>query len=132
MAKLLNNEYAKMSFKAYKQEKENKRNRILTVIFSLLSLRGYGGSGTTAYEFILTDDNLYIDNIGYDISGQLEVLVTEKLARNDMKSFDVVKLGEEELITIVKNNNKKLIYVRDNKDSLDLALKMAEYISKKG
>ena len=126
MAKLLNDEYSMVSFKTYK---ENKSNTILTVLLNFLLLRGVAGSGTKEFELILTNDNLYIDSIGYDMTGQLEIFVTEKFDRRDIKSFEVKKEGTKEIITLLKSKGKPITYIRNNEDSSNLATEMAKLIA---
>lgn len=125
MAKLLNNEYSMVSFKTYKEGKTEKTNTIITVLLNFLLLRGIGGSGTKEFEFTLTNNNLYIDNIGYDMTGQLEIFVTEKIDRKDIKAFEVNKEGTKEIITLLKCKGKPMTYIRDNENSLNLATEMA-------
>ena len=129
MAKLLNNEYSMVSFKTYKEGKEEKRNTLITVLLNIILLRGTIGGGTKEYEFTLTNNNLYIDNIGYDMTGQLEIYVTEKIDRRDIKSFEVKKEGSKEEITLLKSKGKSKTYIRDNGDSSNLATEMAKLIA---
>lgn len=126
MAKLLNNEYSMISFKTYK---ENKSTTFLTVLLNLILLRGIAGSGTKQFQVTLTNENLYIDNIGYDMTGQLEVFVTEKINRQDIESLEVKKEGLKEIITLFKKNGKPTTYVRDNEDQLNLASELKKLIS---
>lgn len=129
MAKLLNNEYSMVSFKTYKEGKEEKRSTFITVILNVILLRGTIGGGTKEFEFTLTNNNLYIDNIGYDMTGQLEVYVTEKIDRRDIKSFEVKKEGNKEVITLLKSKGKQINYIRDNENSSNLATEMAKMIA---
>jgi len=128
MAKLLNNEYSMVSFKTYKEGKEEKKSTFITVLLNIILLRGIGGSGSKEFEFTLTNNNLYIDDIGYDMTGQLEVFVTEKIDRRDIKSFEVTKEGNKEVITLLKSKGKPITYTRDNGDSSNLATEMAKMI----
>jgi hypothetical protein len=129
MAKLLNNEYSMVSFKTYKEGKEEKRSTFITVLLNVILLRGTIGGGTKEFEFTLTNNNLYIDNIGYDMTGQLEIYVTEKIDRRDMKSFEVRKEGNKEIIALLKSKGKTITYIRDNENSSNLATVMAKLIA---
>ena len=128
MAKLLKDEYSMVSFKTYKDGKRAKTNTFINVLLNFL-FRGIAGSGTKEFEFTLTNNNLYIDNIGYDMTGQLEVFVTEKIDRKDIKAFEVLKERNKEIIKLIKNNDKAIIYKRDNENSANLATEMAALIS---
>ena len=128
MAKLLDNEYSMVSFKACKESKEDKKNTIITVLLNFLLFRGVGGSGTKEFIFTLTNNHLYIDDIGYDMTGQLEIFVTEKIDRKDINSFEVRKEGNKEIITLSKSKGKPITYISDNKNLLDLATEVAKLI----
>lgn len=128
MAKLLKDEYSMVSFKTYKEGKIEKTNTIINVLLNFL-FRGVAGSGTKEFEFTLTNNNLYIDNIGYDMTGQLEVFVTEKINRKDIKAFEVKKEGNKEIIKLLKNKGKSITYMRDNENSANLATEMATLIA---
>lgn len=128
MAKLLKDEYSMVSFKTYKDGKREKTNTFINVLLNFL-FRGIAGSGTKEFEFTLTNNNLYIDNIGYDMTGQLEVFVTEKINRKDIKAFEVLKEGNKEIIKLLKNSGKAITYIRDNENSANLAAEMAALIS---
>jgi hypothetical protein len=128
MAKLLKDEYSMVSFKTYKDGKREKTNTFINVLLNFL-FRGIAGSGTKEFEFTLTNNNLYIDNIGYDMTGQLEVFVTEKINRKDIKAFEVKKEGNKEIIKLLKNSGKAITYIRDNENSANLAAEMAALIS---
>jgi len=128
MAKLLDNEYSMVSFKARKGDKEARRNTIITIILNVLLLKGTGGSGTKEFMFTITNKRLYIDDIGYDMTGQVNIYVTEKIDRKDINSFEVRKEGNKEIITLIKTNGKTATYVRDNENVSDLATEMAKLI----
>ena len=128
MAKLLKDEYSMVSFKTYKDAKREKTNTFINVLLNFL-FRGIAGSGTKEFEFTLTNNNLYIDNIGYDMTGQLEVFVTEKINRKDIKAFEVKKEGNKEIIKLLKNKGKSITYMRDNENSANLATEMATLIA---
>lgn len=128
MAKLLKDEYSMVTFKTYKDGKREKTNTVINVILNFF-FRGIAGSGTKEFEFTLTNDNLYIDNIGYDMTGQLEIFVTEKINRTDIKAFEVIKEGNKEIIKLLKSNGKAITYMRDNENSANLATEMATLIA---
>jgi antitoxin component of RelBE/YafQ-DinJ toxin-antitoxin module len=128
MAKLLKDEYSMVTFKTYKDGNREKTNTIISVLLNFL-FRGVAGSGTKEFEFTLTNNNLYIDNIGYDMTGQLEVFVTEKINRKDINAFEVKKEGNKEIIKLLKNNGKAITYMRDNENSANLATEMATLIA---
>ncbi|WP_238899565.1 hypothetical protein [Clostridium sp. YIM B02500] len=128
MAKLLDNEYSMVSFKARKGDKEARRNTIINIILNIFVLEGKGGSGTKEFMFTLTNNHLYIDDIGYDLTGQVDIYLTEKFDRKDIKSFKVRKEGNKEIISLVTTNGKTVTYVRDNENASDLATEMAKLI----
>lgn len=128
MAKLLKDEYSMVTFKTYKDGKREKTNTIISVLLNFL-FRGIAGSGTKEFEFTLTNNNLYIDNIGYDMTGQLEAFVTEKINRKDIKAFEVKKEGNKEIIKLLRSKGKPITYMRDNENSLNLATEMATLIA---
>jgi len=84
MAKLLDNEYSMILFKTYKI---NKATTFLNMILNVILLRRIAGSGSKKFILNLTSNNLYIDAIGYDMTRQIEVFYTEKIDRQDIKSF---------------------------------------------
>jgi hypothetical protein len=126
MAKLLEDEYFMVSFKTYK---ENKENTVLTVLLNFLLLRGVGGSGSKEFVLTLTNESLYIDDIGYDMTGQLEIFVTKKIDRRAIKSFEVKKEGNKEIITLLQSKGKPVTYIRSNEDSSSLATEMDKLIN---
>lgn len=126
MAKLLDNEYSMVSFKTYKI---NKVTTFLNVLLNIILLRGVAGSGSKEFVLTLTNNNLYIDAIGYDMTGQTEVFYTEKLDRADIKSFNVKKEGTKEIIILSKNKGKEETYIKDNDNSINLASEMAKLIA---
>ncbi|WP_160686938.1 hypothetical protein [Clostridium sp. C2-6-12] len=128
MAKLLKDEYSMVTFKTYKVGKREQTNTIISVLLNFI-FRGIAGSGTKEFEFTLTNNNLYIDNIGYDMTGQLEVFVTEKINRKDIKAFEVKKEGSKEIIKLSKSKGKAITYIRDNENLANLATEMAKLIA---
>lgn len=130
MAKLLNDEYSMVSFKTYKECKTEQTSTVITVLLNFLLFRGIGGSGAKQFIFTLTNSNLFIDDIGYDMTGQLEIFVTEKINRKDIKSFEVKKEENKEIITLLKSKGKPMTYIRDNENSSNLATEMAILIAK--
>lgn len=128
MANLLDNEYSMVSFKAHKREKEVRRDTIINFIVGVFMLGSRAGSGTKGFAFTLTNEHLYIDNIGYDLTGQVDVYLTETLDRKDINSFKVKKEGNNEIITLVTTKGKTETYVRKNEDASDLATEMEKLI----
>ena len=126
MATLLDNEYSMVSFKTYKI---NKATTFLNIILNVILLRGIAGSGSKEFILNLTNNNLYIDAIGYDMTGQTEVFYTEKIDRQDIKSFEVKREGTKEIITLSTTKSKKETYIRDNDNSINLASEMAKFIA---
>jgi hypothetical protein len=63
------------------------------------------------------------------MTGQLEVFVTEKINRKDIKAFEVKKEGNKEIIKLLKNKGKAITYMRDNENSANLATEMATLIA---
>jgi hypothetical protein len=127
MAKLLDNEYSMVSFKTYKN---NKSNTFLNILLNVVLLRGIAGSGSKEFVLTLTNNNLYIDAIGYDMTGQREIFYTEQIDRRDIKSLEVKKERTKEIITLLRTKGKEEIFIRDNDDSLNLAFEMAGLITK--
>lgn len=126
MARLLDNEYSMVSFKTYKI---NKATTFVNILLNIILLRGLAGSGSKEFALTLTNNNLYIDAIGYDMTGQTEIFYTEKIDRGDIKSFEVKREGTKEIITLSKTKSKEETYIRDNDDSINLASEMANLIA---
>ena len=126
MATLLDNEYSMVSFKTYKI---NKATTILNILLNVILLRGIAGSGSKEFALTLTNNNLYIDAIGYDMTGQTEIFYTEKIDREDIKAFKVKREGTKEIITLSTTKSKEEIYIRDNDNSINLASEMAKFIA---
>lgn len=127
MSKIKDTEYVMVSFRAYKTKKAA---TILNVFLNFL-FDGVLGSGTKEFEFTLTNDNLYIDGIGYLMTGQVDVFYTEKIDRKEILSFNVVSEGTKEIITLRTTKTKPVIYTRDNEELSNLAGEMAKFISEK-
>lgn len=128
MAKILDSEYCMVSFKTYKIKRAN---TFLNVLLNFILLRGVAGSGSKEFVLTLTNDNLYIDAIGYDMTGQREIFYTEKIDRRDIKSFEVKREGTKEIITLSKTKGKEETYIRDNENLINLASEMANLIAEK-
>ena len=126
MAKLLDNEYSMVSFKTYKI---NKATTILNILINVILLRGIAGSGSKEFTLTLTNNNLYIDAIGYDMTGQTEIFYTEKIDREDIKAFKVKREGTKEIITLSTTKSKEETYIKDNDNSINLASEMAKFIA---
>ncbi|MBS5938592.1 hypothetical protein [Clostridium sp.] len=128
MPKLSENEYPIVHFKATKVSNAEGLKTAATVITNLLS-HGIAGSGTTSVVLTLTEDNLYIEHVGYAPTGQMDTFVTEKVDRKEINSFDVVKEENTEVITISYGKSKYIKCVRDNKDLSNLPTEIAKFIS---
>jgi len=126
MATLLDNEYSMVSFKTYKI---NKATTILNILLNVILLRGIAGSGSKEFALTLTNNNLYIDAIGYDMTGQTEIFYTEKIDREDIKTFKVKREGTKEIITLSTTKSKEETYIKDNDNSINLASEMAKLIA---
>jgi len=124
MAKLLDNEYSMISFSTYKNSKVNATTNILINLIS----RGISGSGSKEFVLTLTNNNLYIDAMGYNMIGQEEIFYTDKLDRKDITSFEVKKEGTKELIILLVKG-KSTEYIKNNEDSTNLASEMATLIN---
>lgn len=128
MINVSTDEYIMFSFKSHKHIKPS--NVIVNIIANIIS-EGIAGRVINDFELILTNENLYIEALGYWTWGGLtETLYTEKFSREDIKSFEVTNEGSEELITLTTTNDKKTTYVRDNEKKDNLGLIMAELLSK--
>lgn len=126
MKTLFNNEMVLCSIKCSKNI--HKASVVGNFFTNLVSL-GVAGSVTNDFKLTLTIDNLYIESIGHAPWGGLtEVLNTEKISKNDIKSFNVENNGPEEIIELVKNDGKAIKFTRDNEKKNNLAADMAKFI----
>lgn len=130
MENKINNEDIIISFKASKDKKQEKKDGIINIFLSVFIFKGFLGGGTVLYNLKLTKKNLYIDNIGYGITGELETFVTEKISREDIISFKIIKEENEEKIVLIKRKGKKLIFIIENPNELNLASEMGKLLNK--
>ena len=127
MASILNDEEVICSINSYKNIKTaTKMGNVVTNILT----GGIAGGVVNDFKLSLTPDNLYIQAIEYAVWGGLpEVLYTNKIQREDIKTFKVKNEENKEFITIIIVNDEELNFIRDNEQKNDLALIMASIIS---
>ncbi|MGL5087256.1 MAG: hypothetical protein ACRC68_16340 [Clostridium sp.] len=126
MSTLFNNEMVLCSIKCSK----NIHNAsVIGNFFTNLVGLGVAGSVTNDFKLTLTVDNLYIESIGHAPWGGLtEVLNTEKINKDNIKSFKVENKDSEEIIELVKSDGKSIIFTRDNEKKNNLASDMEKFI----
>lgn len=126
MSNTLNDETILCSINAYK---EIKNSTIIGNILTNLMSGGVGGRVINDFKLILTNENLYIEAIGYSTWGGIrETMSKDKISRDDIKSFEVKIEDSKEFITITKTGEKKMIFIRDNEKKNNLASEMAKLI----
>lgn len=127
MASILNNEEVICSINSYKSIKN--ATKMGNVVTNMLT-GGIAGGVVNDFKLSLTPDNLYIQAIEYAAWGGLpEVLYTNKIPREDIKTFKVISEENKEFINIIVAGDEELNFIRDNEQKNDLALIMAEIIS---
>ncbi|MGL5351760.1 MAG: hypothetical protein ACRDA5_00395 [Clostridium sp.] len=127
MSTLFNNEMVLCSIKC---NKNIHNSSVIGNFFANFLGRGVAGSITNDFKLTLTVNNLYIESIGTDPWGGLkEVLNTEKISKSDIKSFKVENNGSEEIIELVKNDDKSITFIRNNEKNNNLASDMAKFIA---
>lgn len=118
-----NNENVLLSVNCYKTVKNSEV--AISFITNLFS-GGIAGSVASNFRLTLTEENLYIETICYCTWGGLpEVRSIEKISRDDIKSFEVKAIDSSEVIELTTNQNKTIIFIRENDN---LALKMSSII----
>jgi len=111
--------------------KDVKKSSTVANIFANLLSRGIAGRVTNDFKLSLTNEALYIEATTYLAWGGLpESLYTDKISRENIKSFTVKSEGTEEIIELTTNDGKPMSFVRDNEKKDDLALIMSALISK--
>ncbi|WP_042273252.1 hypothetical protein [Faecalimicrobium dakarense] len=121
-----NNENILCSINCYKAVKNSE---VAISFIANLFAGGVAGSVTNDFRLTLTDRNLYIETIGYCAWGGLpEVISVEKIPRGDVKSFKVKSVDSNEVIELTPNQNKTIVFIRDNEKNDNLALKMSSII----
>lgn len=124
MENIAKNESSIISFNAYEIVKE--KNLVAYTLLRVL----FEAPNNEAKEvkFTLTNKNLYIDIISRDMYKHEFTLFNEKIDRNDIVYFEVRVEDDKEIITICNSKDKEEMYVRDNSDSKNLALKLKEIL----
>ncbi|SFD03500.1 hypothetical protein [Clostridium uliginosum] len=127
MSNILNDEKVLCSIKSYKNIKIS---TIIANFFANLISLGIAGMVTNDFKLILTTESLYIEAKGYATWGGLpETMYTDKITKDDIKSFEVKNENSEEFITITTTNDKTMTFIRNNENNNNLALEMAKLIS---
>lgn len=128
MENFLNNEKIICSINCYKNV--IKSDELANIAVNLVT-GGVAGRVLSDFKLILTQEKLYIQTIEYAAWGGLsEVLYTDKIIREDIKSFKVEIKDNKEFIKITTMDNKAIDFIRDNEKNDDLALIMASIIDK--
>ncbi|WP_026887051.1 hypothetical protein [Clostridium beijerinckii] len=123
MASILNDEEILCSINSYKDIKASSK-----VANTLVNLIGQGVAGGIVNDFklILTPKNLYIQAITHSAWGGLsDIAYTDKISRENIKSFNVKNEDAKEYIQIITTDNKVGNFIRDNEKKNDLALMMS-------
>jgi hypothetical protein len=127
MSNIFNGEEVLCSIKSHKNVKTS---TVIANFFTNLISQGVAGMVTNDFKLILTPRNLYIEAATQTAWGGLpETLYSDKIARDDIKHFEVKNENSKELITITTIKEKKMIFVRDNEKNDNLALEMSRFIS---
>lgn len=121
-----NNESILCSINCYKTVKNSEV--AINFIANLFS-EGVAGSVASNFRLTLTEENLYIETIGYCAWGGLpEVRSVEKIPRTNIKSFNVKSIDSSEVVELTTTQNKIIVFIRDNEKNDNLALKMSSLI----
>lgn len=128
MSNFFNNEEVICSIKSYR---DIKTTNIITNFFANFISWGVAGMVTNDFKLTLTPENLYIEATGHATWGGLpETMYTDKISREDIRSFKVKTESSEEFIEMQTTDNKTITFIRDNEKNNNLALEMAKLISK--
>lgn len=128
MESILNSEEILISINAYKDIKSS--GKVVANFITNLFTGGVAGGIASNFKLTLTPEHLYIETIEIVAWGGLpETLYTDKISREDIKSFEVKAEDAKELITITISDNKTMTFIRDNEKNNDFALIMATLIS---
>jgi len=128
MSNILNDEKCLCSIKCHKNIKNS--TKIVNFVTNLLSF-GVAGMVTNDFKLTLTSENLYIEAIGYATWGGLpETMYTDKISRENIKSFEVKSEYSEEIIVINTTDDKTMTFIRDNEKNNNLAFEMGRLVSK--
>ncbi|NRY59664.1 hypothetical protein [Clostridium beijerinckii] len=126
MASVLNDEEILCSINSYKDIKASSK-----VANTLVNLIGQGVAGGVVNDFklILTPKNLYIQAITHSVWGGLsDIAYTDKISRENIKSFNVKNEDAKEYIQIITKDDKVANFIRDNEKKNDLALVMSSIL----
>lgn len=120
-----NDENVLCSINCYKTVKNSEV--AINFIANLFS-EGIAGSLASDFRLTLTEENLYIETIGYCAWGGLpEIRSIEKMSRDDVKSFKVKTVDSNEVIELT-TQSKTIAFIRNNEKNDNLALKMSSII----
>ncbi|WP_270566538.1 hypothetical protein [Clostridium beijerinckii] len=126
MASILNDEEVLCSINSYKDIKAS--SKVANTLVNLLA-QGVAGGVVNDFKLILTPKNLYIQAITHSVWGGLsDIAYTEKISRENIKSFNVKNEDAKEYIQIITKDDKVANFIRDNEKKNDLALVMSSIL----
>ncbi|MFW2504486.1 MULTISPECIES: hypothetical protein [Clostridium] len=126
MASVLNDEEILCSINSYKDIKAS--SKVANTLVNLLA-QGVAGGVVNDFKLILTPKNLYIQAITHSVWGGLsDIAYTDKISRENIKSFNVKNEDAKEYIQIITKDDKVANFIRDNEKKNDLALVMSSIL----
>ncbi|CUU49869.1 hypothetical protein [Clostridium beijerinckii] len=126
MASVLNDEEILCSINFYKDIKAS--SKVANTLVNLLA-QGVAGEVVNDFKLILTPKNLYIQAITHSVWGGLsDIAYTDKISRENIKSFNVKNEDAKEYIQIITKDDKVANFIRDNEKKNDLALVMSSIL----
>lgn len=126
MASVLNDEEILCSINSYKDIKAS--SKVANTLVNLLA-QGVAGGVVNDFKLILTPKNLYIQAITHSVWGGLsDIAYTDKISRENIKSFNVKNEDAKEYIEIITKDDKVANFIRDNEKKNDLALVMSSIL----
>ncbi|NRT36662.1 hypothetical protein OD350_16615 [Clostridium beijerinckii] len=126
MASVLNDEEILCSINSYKDIKAS--SKVANTLVNLLA-QGVAGEVVNDFKLILTPKNLYIQAITHSVWGGLsDIAYTDKISRENIKSFNVKNEDAKEYIQIITKDDKVANFIRDNEKKNDLALVMSSIL----
>ncbi|MBC2458860.1 hypothetical protein [Clostridium beijerinckii] len=126
MASVLNDEEILCSINSYKDIKAS--SKVANMLVNLLA-QGVAGGVVNDFKLILTPKNLYIQAITHSVWGGLsDIAYTDKISRENIKSFNVKNEDAKEYIQIITKDDKVANFIRDNEKKNDLALVMSSIL----
>ncbi|ALB44881.1 hypothetical protein [Clostridium beijerinckii] len=126
MASVLNDEEILCSINSYKDIKAS--SKVANMLVNLLA-QGVAGGVVNDFKLILTPKNLYIQAITHSVWGGLsDIAYTDKISRENIKSFNVKNEDAKEYIEIITKDDKVANFIRDNEKKNDLALVMSSIL----